>query len=67
MCDTFNPHYLIPGHQSLRVENLICWVQADGRPKVVGSPERSPEHNVFTCWIESKAGEACPPDMVLPI
>ncbi|CAA7271008.1 unnamed protein product [Cyclocybe aegerita] len=52
-----NPHYAVPGTQSLRVAGLTCWVNSGQRHKHVCSPKISPDGRTFTCWIESIAGQ----------
>ncbi|KAJ3502672.1 hypothetical protein NLJ89_g8779 [Agrocybe chaxingu] len=52
-----NPHYSVPGTQSLRVAGLTCWVDSEKQHKHVCSPKISPDGRTFTCWIESKADQ----------
>ncbi|KAF8912176.1 hypothetical protein CPB84DRAFT_1841860 [Gymnopilus junonius] len=50
-----NPYYIIPGLQSLRADQITCWVEGHYGPKYVGSTQRS--GNSLTGWIESNAGQ----------
>ncbi|KAF9532850.1 hypothetical protein CPB83DRAFT_846479 [Crepidotus variabilis] len=52
-----NPYHSIPSHSRLQVGQLTCWIEGTENPKVIGNPRPELDGNVFSCWIESVAGQ----------